>query len=111
MAAMDRIGVAQKPRKMRGFGPPQGRPAWLRDPLAAMGRTGVAKNLEKCEVWGRPRPRWLRDPLAAMGRTGLLATPVRPPGEGMFGERVPRMNFYISNASKTVKVLHFYFYF
>ena len=35
---------SQKCVKMRGFGPPQRRPRWLRDPLGPMGRTGVAKN-------------------------------------------------------------------
>ena len=46
----------QKPRKIRGFWPPQGRPRWLRDPLGPMGSTGVAKNVEKYENFGRPRP-------------------------------------------------------
>ena len=45
----------QKYRKILGFGPLQGRARWLRDPLGPMGRTGVAKNVEKYEVLGHPR--------------------------------------------------------
>ena len=45
----------QKWRKLRGFGPPQGRPRWLRRPLKPMGRTGVAKNVANYEVLGCPR--------------------------------------------------------
>ena len=45
----------QKCVKMRGLGPPQGRPKWPKDPLGPMGRIGVAKNAAKYEVWGHPR--------------------------------------------------------
>ena len=45
----------QKYRKILGFGPLQERARWLRDPLRPMGRTGVAKNVEKYKVFGRPR--------------------------------------------------------
>ena len=34
----------QKRIRIRGFGPPQGRPRWPRVPLGSMGRTGVARN-------------------------------------------------------------------
>ena len=79
----------QKCRKTQGFWPPQGRPRWLRDPLGSMGRTGMAKNVEKHNVFGHPKggqggqgTPW--GPWAALGwpemrkNARFLATPRRP---------------------------------